>query len=698
MPTIRVVTLVFCFSLLFATTSCGRPAPAIPLHVTLTPTIHLDLITPTIPPPDQTASTTVVPTSTPTPTPSYSPTPSLTPTLSVLNAENSIHIRLLRLNPIFVKGLASSAAWSADGKMILVETNNGVDVLRIRDLALQYRIEDIVLLKPLADGNYLVKRQDTLMKFTPAIGELVELDIDIKTGQEGGAMLDISPDEKTFLTNIDAHTLRLENLETGEMMDVPVKSASGNEEVAGAVFSADGNEIIVTATNSRMRTTYLIFFDRNGRKIGEVAGGKKARFSPDGASVVVEKSSGRFLSIYDAKTMAPIVDVPEDIVYRGANRTYTYFNSVGYAFLDGHSKIAVLYRGSEYLLLIYDAMNGKILKAVYQLLPQLMYILFSPDEKNFLTFSADGQLMLWDTELVSPLPVSYQYDRFDNYPDIDFVMRQDGQQIAIPLYDSVRVLDVASGDTVGLFGNLFVTSTTFVGTDRISVSMRGEHYSQSDVFDIQTSEMVQRNPELVDCSYSPSGKIMICSKSSIWIYEADTGKALHNAVADYVAVSDDGHYVSQCNRHSQTIFLYAPYDHKLDRNLQADNQKICGEMAISADGLLLVSSAGYVWKLPEGTLFASFPICKAKRDGCNKRVFAGPGNLLLAVPDISEYYRSLSIPGDDFDLTTDLFDFTTGKHLTRLADQTFYYDVSFQSDGKSLLLLTNEGIEIWGVQ
>jgi hypothetical protein len=111
-------------------------------------------------------------------------------------------------------------------------------------------------------------------------------------------------------------------------------------------------------------------------------------------------------------------------------------------------------------------------------------------------------------------------------------------------------------------------------------------------------------------------------------------------------------------------------------NLRKDGGTVCDTLMFSPDSNSLVSASGVIWSIPEGEVLSTFGNEHANR---RSPITISPAGTLLVVAN-----QVYSLPD--------------GTFLTKLEENREIYDVSFQTGGTGLVILSEDGVEFWSIE
>ena len=689
----RVFQTITRLLLVVTLAACASPAPTeMPIPSPQTPTSQ-----PTSPPtrtPTQAPTNTSQPTITPSPTttPTITPTPEPQP----ITASNASRLELLDLLPVLKKGVIQNIGWSPDGKSFFIETQNEIQFFDFPSTRLVSTIPGARILRRLANGFYLILKDDQNFLLSLENPVLQELDPWVKQSiYPQNPVFDISADHNYFVLPEGENSVKIREVKTGQDRILPVLFDRMMTFVITELhFSKDGQYLYVVAygpKNARMPKTYLASYRLPDKKESEIEIGGEFEVSDLGQRFSFRGAS---LNIYMTEYTIQRSTLPLSLVNRTPGGGFNVYDAVDYTFIEGDTQVAVLYNGrvtnwyektsfQDQIILVYHEYTAKILREITNIPAHPARFSITSDNSTVMIVTRDGRVEFWDFQKWEKLAPELQYDFQGTWQwqQQEIAVSQDGRLVAYALPEGIRVVDVATGEPLGIYGDYptsYRISAAFLGLDQIAVSAQMSNYSQTDAYDLQSGELVYRYSELTDCAFNRQGNVMTCPGKSLWFYNTIDGHPLFNGLAEVWTVSDDGQYIAICNPGSVSVFLYPSQNAQTYSVLQAENQPACGSLAFSPDSSLLVSSTGIIWDIPTGNIVNRFDLCPPDQPRCVYNLQIGPDNRLLLV-----YPR--------------LIDLETGRTIKNLSPEGRLFTSYFQPDGKTLLLYTSNGLETWGI-
>lgn len=689
----KIITLFFLMIIL--TTGCkaefqksGLP-PSPLFSISNTPTI--------------TISPFLSPTSTSTPTPTFTSTPTSTFTFTatpvpepvVINAQNISELKLVHRNLLFPNGVLRSAYWSPDGEYLVVLTNLGFDLLEGASLELISHMPDQTPLFFMEDGRLLMQDKNSTASFLNLkTGDISSFPYEVPLNEAGlPVTYAISPDGSTLALADQPNMIKIVNLSTAEEREFTYFLKENVIFYPYAMkFAPDNNQLFMMISRNGGRSELLVFdiskdeltheiFSKDGFPV----------FSPDKKRMVFPP--GDFVSLIIPETLAEWSSHSYWFPSIISDEESAFYSGMAFSFLKDSQRVGVLYSGDvtnrskkqlRYIttLLIYNTASGKVERFLNELPSRAFDFGFSPDGSRFFTLSNEGIIQLWQTEDGSQITVSNNYE-----PSESIVISPDGSKIAYPLPGGVRVVNADDGQVITQFSpyeeaNSWSTWVSFAGNDIIAVSFYSTYRTQTDTYNLITTEMIRRYPELIGCEFNIAGNVMICDSSEdLELFDSETGRILlqfHTTfdptkISFYFAVSDDGSYTAYCTPGSETVYLWDTYKGTQIRYLRDKNRPVCGAMDFSDDNDLIVSSSGTVWQLPEGDVFLNLT---------------------------SQNFGMVVIsPSNDFVvINPEIFSLSDGNVIGNIPETTGRLSqIFFNSNGLEMLMLTDRELQHWAV-
>jgi len=235
-----------------------------------------------------------------------------------------------------------------------------------------------------------------------------------------------SPDNRRVLT-LAGDTLQI--WDSNVLSPIQVSTPSQLMQLSGAVFSPDGERLLLWSTDGRIwywdyATAQPV--ESSYRHTGSVGG---AVFNQDGDHVLirgVDDDSG-WSWIWDLENETPVILEHADIVRGGS------FSK------DGRR----LFTWSDYGAQLWNSRNGRPLVVLPRYEEKLLQATFSRDEQQILTLSDSGTARFWDIK-----PVVLPMDTGSRVQKAVFV--EDGSQVlALGIDGTMRIWDSNTGEPLG---------------------------------------------------------------------------------------------------------------------------------------------------------------------------------------------------------------------------------------------------------
>lgn len=685
-----VLIIFFILFGLYGTVSC-RAEPT-PIRTEQSTTSIASLAVPSSSP-SMTSSPTPSSTSTPTPFPTETPPPTSTATSAptatnaLINASNATYLKQVASFPVtFLKGELIDAGWSPDDRTILLHTSKGLYLLDPKTLEERAFFSGLSL--KASSTNILITYENKSLGWIDLATEEFH-SLDIPEAQYSWQWLPLAIDSQgkilATIDEIEPDTLLLYGLPGGELIDkIKLTHEKGVRQIWDILFSPDGSTLFINIQRTDTRFSLIRLDLAKPDSILELAtelGFYNLRLSPDGnrftylsdQAIVRTTSAGNLWN-----TLSTFF--PSEV-----NNQKVYFNGRQISFRDDHSLgIAYSFWGNDpqSILLVWDINTGGILETYDHIPGEITSLDFSHDGNNFLVTTQDGLIRVYDGE-GEEIAVSEPYDSRGNV-DIS----PDGALIAVPSAHQVRIYDLKQNKvikTLGDFPASYLINVQFLNSIFLVVTVypnSGDAYTE--LWDLSTNEII-RKYDVSNCIFSQDQSRLACQSKYLQVLDAEKGAILGsfgtaNQTFDY-KISPDGQVLSVCSYayieekhqsvYSEAIGLWDIDSQMRIRNLLKEGSA-CGNMGFSPQGDYLISAAGAIWQVSDGTLLGTF-------EG------NPPGKILMA-------------QGNDFFLFDNaLIEIPSGVELGKLQFNGNPIAMRFTEDGYYLVVLTNQELTFWRV-
>jgi hypothetical protein len=328
---------------------------------------------------------------------------------------------------------------------------------------------------------------------------------------------------------------------------------------------------------------------------------------------------------------------------------------------------------------------------------------YTEDGSQFLTVDLfDGSVNVHDPETAgSTASRDYVYG---GRP----VVSPDGQIIAVPLTTGISLLDASTLQVVDeidwhnderryshkptqdkSFGtsNLPVSyaSLQFIDSEHTLVEVHqpivyGDDYIATEIWNLDTKEKLRSFVDQGKCQLSDDRLAMFCTRSlaeefiGLQVYEVFEGtllQVLNSEVDGELGFTYGDQYLVKCFTGSDTYSLTPLYKAGLNY-LQADCQAFA---SLSEDTLVLAS--GDVISIDNGEVVDTIALTKEDGALISSMVLNSTGNFAL--------------------IGKSIYDLNTGELLATLVGPEKIFSAAFSLDGYTLVMITDRGVEYWGV-
>jgi WD40 repeat protein len=648
----------------------------------------------------------------PTPTATIEPTPSPTPAPVVLSVDNLGQIALQAVEELEYEVLAApeskwkNAQFSPDGAYVIVDTARGIDVLGSTRLDLIREIRGITPLQ-FVDGNRLFGTTKSDLVFVNyTTGEVQTLDrADVMT-ETGWPPAAVSPVGDTLVISTGVNTYDVFSLDSRETISFELKRKFPVLETRDILFSPNGDYLIVIVFDNLKRHVAVILNPDTLEEIYEkefIPG--DFLFSTSGEEFAVQTTRGiEIINLSDGETIRLL----------GAS-LMEYGSAAHWDFMGNTTNVTIYYQGLSELsnrvytqradLITYDYIDqGRAVEFFPAMRPgATSQFVYSEDGSQFLTVDLfDGSVNVHDPETAgSTASRDYMYG---GHP----VVSPDGQIIAVPSTTGIYLLDASTLQVLDdidwknderryshkptqdkSYGtsNLPVSyaSLQFIDNEHILVEIHqpivyGEDYIASEIWNLDTKEKVRTFVDQGNCQLSDDHLAMTCTRSlagefiGLQVYEVFEGTLLQvlNAEVDgELGFTYGNQYLVKCFTGANSYSLTPLYKAGL-RYLQAN----CQPFASLAEDTLILGS-GDVVSMDTGEVVDTMALTPEDGALISSLVLNSTGDFAL--------------------IGKSIYDLDTGERLATLDGPDKIFSAAFSLDGYTLIIITDRGVEYWGV-
>jgi len=655
---------------------------------------------------------------TPTPTvplepkPTQEPSPTPPPAPVALSADNLGQITLQAVKDLDYPFLSSpEAKWqiaqfSPDGGYVIVDTRRGIDILDSTRLELVHEIRGVTPIS-FVDGNRIFSTTESDLAFIDYVtGEVQTLGRPDLQTETGWPPIAASPTGGALVISTGANTYEIYSLESKQTTSFELRHKFPILETRDLFYSPNGDYLIA------------IVFDNLQRHVAVM-------IDPDTLEEVYEKEfePGDFIFSTSGEEFAvkttrgiEITNLSDGELVRllGANLT-EYGSSAHWDFVVNTTNFTVLYQGfREVSNRVFEQKSGMI---TYDYADQGQAIAFYPSALpgaiSQFTYTEDGTQILavnLDNGLISlndPETISRTASREYSYGGQP-VLSPDGEVIAVPFTSGVTLLDSATLEVVDeldwhnderryshkpilekSYGttNLPVSyaSLQFIDSEHILVEIHqivtyGSDYITSEVWNLDTKEKVNAFVDLGDCKMGGNRSVMVCARRlagefiSLQVFDIFEGtilEVLGPEVDGELGFTFGNQYLVKCFTGASTYTLTPLYKAGL-RYLQADCQPFT---SLAGDALML--SNGDVISVDTSEVVDTVALTPEDGEKVSNMVVNSTGKFAL--------------------IGSSIYDLVTGERLSILSGPHEITSAAFSRDGYSLIMITNRGVEYWGV-
>lgn len=412
----------------------------------------------------------------------------------------------------FPAGFLSAAAFSPDGKQVLVEADSGA--LRSWDTATGKKVLDLpgrniveaLALGFAADGSRIVSLE----------GVMGGLNLRVWDAATGNELRTIPQIAKGIAVGKAAFSQNGLRLLIGSAWD-------GDDQVS--LWDAETGKLIRTFAGTTRRTLAVAI-------------------SPDGQLCAGEASDGS-VRVWDGESGRTVMDA-----YSGEYQTGNDLQGWAIAFSSDGKKL--LSAGSEGSVSLWDVTSGKRIRSFEGHTGSVTSVAYSKDGGHILTTSIDGSVRLWDASTKEPLlRMSAENPRIHL-----LALSPDGHLAATGGYTpEVRLWDARTGALLRSFTGHhdFVNSINFSPDG--SQLLTGSWDSTARLSNPRTGETIRifagHTEMVLSTAFSSDGALIATGSrdKTVKVWESSTGKLLHtftghtNSVTS-VEFSPDGRFVA----------------------------------------------------------------------------------------------------------------------------------------------------------
>ncbi len=596
--------------------------------------------------------------------------PALTQVISKENVTRIIEIAR------WGKGVLRDAAYTADGKTLVVATATDIIVYRAEDLTEQNVINtrlDLVTIAVSPDGEMIVGApydEEQLFFWDLASGEqlgILEMPESIRAltfspdgsqlvaGGYEGSVIFVEPDKRAIKSTMTAHT----------------------DWVEAVVFSPDG-QLLASASDDN---TVILWDSIDGRILETLEGHADyvmdVAFSPDGETLASTSWDGSII-LWDVTDGYRI----DQFYPEGNARLNVVFTA------DGSRLVA----SGWTVIDVWDVQTGEVVDSIPDLEEDISQILFNPERSELLVLPDGATIRFFNSTDWSR---TRDLAGFSVVP-FDVAISADGRAIAVgQIDDNVALWDVTRGTRTILKGHSdWVRGVAFSPDGGLMASASDDGTVRT--WDVASASLQNTfevtSDYLLSVAFSPDGQKMAIGSADSMVY---------------VIYASNGSYLNTLASHSDWVrsVAYSPPDRHWIASSSDDSTVVIWDAITGDVEQILTGHSDWVRDVtfsPDGSLIASVSddgtvILWDTSSWSVNETLEGPGDYIRCVafsPD-----GSLVAAGVD-DYTVRIWNVETGEQLTSLAGNTeLISGIAFSADGTMLITSSHDGtIRIWGIK
>lgn len=617
------------------------------------------------------ATATPAPTSLPTPTsrPWFSYTPPAqtplatqpmllpTPQPGAISAENAGQ---LQEQEQYGLGRAETAAWSTDGKTLVIGGTRGIYLFTGASRPAQFFATDqTVLSVALSPDGRLLAGHITAEENSLRVWDIRSGDILYQLDEEGACQqtstrLDFSPDSRTLVSNCLDGMLHEWDMESGELLR---KEANSKQVTLGftpdhslALMKEAFNIRLIDAASGEIFKTFKI----------PGAAPENAAFSPDGKILLIailHQKTARWANLTTVESIADETQLWQVLPGQPPVLHATLTSGellTSFAFTPDSHRLAIVNTSGR--IRIWETSSGKLLSTIESCGGQLF---FSPDGGRLLALNPDGIVQVWDVHPEKEPKLQQTLDGFTSMVE-SLAFTSDGKALLVGSPRSFQRWSLSDG------------------SNQRSPALSLVFNQSSQAFDISA-----------DGKYLATG----AEHGSIQVWDTQSGKLLQTLSGHPTGAMDgttDG-YIAVLKFHPNSkqfasggadgkIRIWDVETSQLLKELDTENTIRTTLLSFSPDGHYLAASDEnspiQLWDLSTGQ--------RAQQLNFFARSFAfGPDGVKLAV----------SAEG----LPLSLVDIRTGNIIQTLQAQFIALQHTFSPDGSLLATINVDDVVIWDI-
>ncbi|MCC5644003.1 WD40 repeat domain-containing protein [Nostoc sp. CHAB 5824] len=541
-----------------------------------------------------------------------------------------------------------------------------------------------------------------------------------------------SPDGKTLASGSGDKTIKLWNVETGQL----IRTLTGhNNAVVSVSFSPDGKTLASGSGNTSHSSssgdkTIKLWNVETGQLIRTLTGHNNTvnsvSFSPDGKTLV-SGSDDDTIKFWDVKTGKLTRTLKEPVA------------SVSFS-PDGKTLVS----GSIETIKLWNVNTGKVIRILKGRDDAIASVSFSPDGKTLASGGWDKTIKLWDVKTGKKI---YTLEGHD-YSVTSVSFSPDGKTLASSSWDkTIKLWNVKTGNEIRTLKghNNRVSSVSFSPDGKTLASGSWDKTIKLWEWNVKTRNEIRtltgHNGSVTSVSFSSDSKILASSSwdKTIKLWNIETGQLIrtltgHNDRVSSVSFSPDGKTLVSSSEDDDTIKFWDVKTGQLTRTLKDTVTSV----SFSPDGKTLASGSWdktiKLWNVETGQLIhtlkghngevtsVSFsPDSKTLASGSGDYYTTGNvfniGDYTIKLWDVKTGKEIRTLKGHDkavksvgfspdgktlasgsWDTTVKLWDVKTGKEIYALKGHNYYVNsVSFSPDGKTLASGSGDGATSSGI-
>jgi WD40 repeat protein len=339
------------------------------------------------------------------------------------------------------------------------------------------------------------------------------------------------------------------------------------------------------------------------------------------------------------------------------------------------------YARYDYTIKLWDATNGRELRALAGHDSEILSVAFSPDGRTLASGSADTTIRLWDVASGRQLRTITGHQVAVR----SVAFSPDGRMLA-SAGDTIRLWDVASG------GELQTLARDDFGIESIAFSPDGRtlasasHTKAAELWDVASGRRLrtlevspEQNTDTHFVAFSPDGRTLatLSAKNNIKVWDVATGRGLRSLQQESpysVVFSSDGQTLASAGRDKLKV-----WDATTGRTLFTLDEAAEGPVVFSPNGHMLASGAyGNAIKLWD----------------LESRTVAGHTDTILSVA-LSPDGRQLATAYADQSIA--LWDLANGHQVETFSSDDELKSAAFSPDGRTLVGSGGFKIHFWDV-